>query len=131
MSKPQHFKVLYYHLKGFIIQCVFCNRLCRPCLDFRCGLEQFVTRVSQVKIMFTIFVSVPVCLCRSIHVNLCMRTLVFYLHSKDLIKVSRLTQQLTVNLASFSHSPTHDLSIFLLYQTTSRHVTALKRCAVI
>lgn len=75
-------------------------------------------------------VFVPLCVC--IHVIVCnMCVVVFYLHSKDLIKVSRLTQQLMVNLASFSHSPTHDLSIFLLYQTISRHVTALKRCAFI
>lgn len=49
------------------------------------------------------------CLCR------CSTRIIvlFYLHSKVLIKVSGLTQQPLVNLAAFSHSPTHDLSIFL------------------
>lgn len=56
---------------------------------------------------------------------------VFYLHSKDPVKVSRLTQQLMVNLVSFSHSPTHGLSMFLLHQATSGHVTALNSRAII
>lgn len=59
-----------------------------------------------------------VCLWSCIHVILLMRIVVLNRHSKDLIKVSRLTQQLLVNLASFSKSPTHDLSIFLLYCIT-------------
>lgn len=76
---------------------------------------------------FFFFVSVPVGLCCcSTHI-----IVLFYLHSKDPIKVSGLTQQPLVNLATFSHSPTHDLSIFLLHCTASRNFCAAQRSAVI
>lgn len=69
-------------------------------------------RVSQDRVGLLYF-----CLCLCVHVIVCMRIVAFYLHSKELKRVSRLTQQLMVNLAFLSHSPTHDLSIFLLFQT--------------
>lgn len=73
------------------------------------------------------FVSVLVGLCCC-----CTHIIVlFYLHSKDPIKVSRLTLQPLVNLATFSHSPTHDLSIFLLHCTASRNFCAAQSSAVI
>lgn len=57
-----------------------------------------------------------------------MFVVVFYLHSKDLTKVSRLTQQQRrVNLASLSRRPTQSWSVALLQQTIWRHVTAPKR----
>lgn len=110
----------------------FSNRLCSLCLNFRCRFEQnYLPECFTSIVMFNIFVCVCASACVFMFIVCNMCAVVFYLHSKDLIKVSRLTQQLMVNLASFSFSPTHDLSIFLLYQNISRHVTALNRCAII
>lgn len=109
-------------------------RLWRPCPDCTCRLKGVFFPPSlpgsfRTMIMIHCFCvpSVPVGLCCC-----CTRIIVlFYLCSKDLIKVSGLTQQPLVNLATFSHSPTHDLSIFLLHCTASRSVRAAQRCAVI
>ena len=120
VSRPQ---VLHYHLKD-LKSVMFFNRLCRLCLDFfNVESEQICfPRVSQ-QWLCSLFLYVRLCvLCLCTRIVVCnMCVAVFYLHSKDLIKVSRLTQQLMVNLASFSHSPTHDLSIF---PTVSDHIQA-------
>lgn len=110
-------------LQAFYSQIINLSRLLKLCLDSRCRLEQFDTVELQRK-DYTQYLCVCLCVCARlcIHVivwNMCV--VVLYLHSKDLIKVSKLTRQLMVNLASFSHSPTHSLSIFL---TVSQHIQA-------
>lgn len=111
--------------KRFEIQLCFLIGYVGSASIFRCGLEQSCFPESFCKNGCVHYFCMCACVCalclctRIVVCNMCVA--VFYLHSKDLIKVSRLTQQLMVNLASFSHSPTHDLSIF---PTVSDHIQA-------
>lgn len=112
------------------------NKSCRLCLHFRCRLEPFVIgkfhRDSSLYFQLTcirVCVCVALCSYLSVDSSCCVEAMRILPPLTELIKVSWFIQQLMVNLASFSHSPTHGLTIFppLLSTTLCFHIKEMQK----